>query len=137
MQMDKAFIEDVVNRAATLIAEQGREAFNQLRDKSGSFRFMDTYVFVEAPDGTELVNPAQPSLEGKNIMDLKDINGKPVARTCISAALKEGSAWVDYYWYKPGSNTPARKQTYVRKVQAGGSTYIVGSGFYPEAPTAY
>lgn len=137
LQINQAFIEDVVNRAAALIAEQGPEAFSQLRDKSGPYRFMDTYVFVEAPDGTELVNPAQPSLEGKNIMDLKDVNGKPVARTCISAALKEGSAWVDYYWYKPGSNTPARKQTYVRKVQSGGSTYIVGSGFYSGEPVAY
>jgi signal transduction histidine kinase len=132
MQMDKAFIEDVVNRATTLIAEQGRDAFGQLRDKTGPFRFMDTYVFVEATDGTELVDPAQPSLEGKNIMDLKDVNGKAVARTCINAALKNGSAWVDYYWYKPGSNTPARKQTYVRKVQSGQDTYIVGSGLYVE-----
>ena len=46
MQMDKAFIEDVVNQAATLIAGQGKEAFGQLRDKAGPFIFMDTYVFV-------------------------------------------------------------------------------------------
>ena len=35
-----------------------------------------------------------------------------------------------YYWYKPGQNTPARKQTFVRKVQSGRDTYIVGSGIY-------
>lgn len=40
------------------------------------------------------------------------------------------SAWVDYYWYKPGHNTPARKHTYVRKVQFGKVAYIVASGFY-------
>jgi signal transduction histidine kinase len=132
MQMDRAFIEDVVNQAAVLVAQRGEYAFNQLRDKTGPFVFMDTYVFVEAPDGTELVNPGQPSLEGKNIIDLKDVNGKPVAQECINAALKNGSAWVDYYWYKPGSNTPERKLTYVRMVQSGEDTYIIGSGFYPE-----
>ena len=130
MQMDKSFIEDVVNRAATLIAERGKEAFGQLRDKTGPFVFMDTYVFVDTPDGTSLVNPAQPSMEGKNVMNLKDVNGKQLVREYIAAAMKDGSAWVDYYWYKPGHNTPARKRAYVRRVQSGQDTYIVGSGVY-------
>jgi signal transduction histidine kinase len=132
MQMDRAFIEDVVNQAAVLVAQRGEDAFNRLRDRTGPFVFMDTYVFVDAPDGTALVNPGQPSLEGKNIIDLKDVKGKVVTREFISAAMKDGSAWVDYYWYKPGSNTPAPKLTYVRNVQSGQETYIVGSGFYLE-----
>jgi signal transduction histidine kinase len=132
MQMSKAFIEDVVNRAAALVAERGNEAFGELRDKRGPFFFMDTYVFVQAPDGTELVNPAQPSLEGKNIIDLKDVKGKAVARETIDTAMKHGSGWVEYYWYKPGSNTPAPKLTYVKKVQFGQKTYVVGSGMYVE-----
>jgi signal transduction histidine kinase len=132
MQMDRAFIEDEVNRAAALVAEQGKEAFGQLRDKRGPFVFMDTYVFVDSPDGTELVNPAQPSLEGKNIIDLRDAKGRPIIREEIAAAMKDGTAWVDLYWYKPGSNTPVRKQTYLRKVQSGQDTYVVGSGLYVE-----
>jgi signal transduction histidine kinase len=132
MQMDKALIEDVVNHAATLVAEQGKEAFSQLRDKTGPFVFMDTYVFVDSTDGTELVNPAQPSLEGKNLIDLTDVKGKAVTQELIAAAMKDGSAWVDYYWWRPGSNTPARKQSYVQKVQSGQDTYIVGSGVYIE-----
>ena len=132
MQMDKAFIEDVVNHAAALVADRGKEAFSQLRDKTGPFVFMDTYVFVDTPDGTELVNPSQPSLEGRNIIDLRDVKGRPVVKEEIAAAMKDGSAWVDLYWYKPGNNLPARKQTYVRKVRSGQDTYIVGSGVYIE-----
>ena len=130
MRMDKAFIEDVVNRASALVADRGKDAFAQLRDKAGPFFFMDTYVFVNSPDGTGRVNPAQPSLEGKNLMDLKDVKGKTVVRDEITAAMKDGSAWMDLYWYRPGSNVPARKQTYVRKVQFGEEIYIVGSGVY-------
>jgi signal transduction histidine kinase len=130
MQMNKAFIEDVVNRAAALVSAQGKDAFPQLRDKTGPFVFMDTYVFVQTPDGTELVNPAQPSLEGKNLIDLKDLKGHEMVREEIAAAMKDGSAWVDLYWYKPGTNTPALKLTFVRKVQSGQQTYIVGSGVY-------
>ena len=131
MAMDEGFIVDVVNRAAALVAERGKEAFGALRDKTGPYVFLDTYVFVDDIDGTELVNPAQPSLEGKDLSDMRDVNGKLVVREYVRAAMKDGSAWVDYYWYKPGHNTPARKHSYVRKVQFGKSTYIVGSGFYP------
>ncbi len=133
MQMDKAFIEDVVNRASAIVAEEGEEGFPKLRDKTGPFVFMDTYVFVVRPEGVEVVNPGQPSLEGKNLIDLKDVNGKPVIRECITEAMKNGGGWVDYYWYKPGDNTPTRKLTYVQKVQHGSDTYIVGSGLYEDS----
>jgi len=130
MQMNRAFIEDVVDRASALVAARGPAAFDLLRDRKGPFVFMDTYVFVDAIDGVELVNPAQPSLEGMNLIDLKDVNGKFVARECIAAATKQGAAWIDYHWYKPGQNTPSRKQAYVRLVKAGENRYIVGSGVY-------
>jgi signal transduction histidine kinase len=130
MEMDKAFIEDVVNRAATLVEQQGKEAFVLLRDKKGPFVFMDTYVFVDNLQGVELVNAAQPGIEGKNLINEKDINGKFLERDIIDSATKKGSAWVEYYWYKPGQNEPAHKQAFVRKVQHGNETYIVGAGLY-------
>lgn len=132
MQMHQAFIEDLVDRAAALIADKGPIAFDRLRDPTGPFRFMDVYVFVDQPDGTELVNAAQPSLEGRNIINLKDAKGKPMARDYIAAALERGAAWVEYTWYKPGGDEPVAKRAYVRKVKSGRDTYIVGSGVYLE-----
>ena len=136
MQMDRAFIEDVVNRAAALVAVRGRDAFGELRDRRGPFVFIDTYVFVNAPDGLELVNGGQPGMEGKNVMAVTDVKGKALVKEYIALAMKEGSGWIDYYWYKPGQNTPAHKIAYVRKVQSGADTFIVGSGFYIEEPSA-
>lgn len=132
MQMNKAFIEDLVNRAAELVESRGEGCFNLLRDKKGPFVFMDTYVFVDNPNGVEMVNPAQPSLEGKNLIDFKDLKGKAVVRDQIAAATTDGSAWLECYWYQPGDNQMALKQTYVRKARHGSETYIVGSGLYGE-----
>jgi signal transduction histidine kinase len=132
MEMDKIFIEDVVNRAATLVAERGTKAFGLLRDKTGPFLFMDTYVFVESPEGVELVNPAQPSLEGKNLITMRDLRGKALVHDEVAAAMTEGHAWIEGYWYKPGDNTLARKQTFLRRVDVGRETFIVGSGLYTE-----
>jgi signal transduction histidine kinase len=130
MQMDEAFIKDVVDRAAMLLASKGPAAYSELRDQTGPFMFMDTYVFVDTADGIEVVNGAQPSMEGTSLKGLTDVNGKKVADEYIAAAMRDVSAWVDYYWYRPGDHTPSRKQTYVRKVLFGNDTYIVGSGFY-------
>ncbi len=65
-------------------------------------------------------------------MDVRDVKGKSLVRDYIAAALRDGSAWVEYYWYRPGQNTPSRKQAFVRRVQSGRDTYIVGSGLYME-----
>jgi len=133
MQMDKAFIEDLVNRAAALVSDQGKAAFDRLRDKKGPFVFMDTYVFVISPDGTELVNGGLPSLEGKNLIEMRDLRGRTVIRNEIEAAMSEGSAWQEFYWYLPGDNIPALKQTFVRKVEHNGEIFIVGSGLYEDS----
>lgn len=132
MEMDKAFIEDVVNRAAVLVEERGKEAFDLLRDRTGPFNFMDTYVFVENLEGVELVNPAQPSLEGRNLMEVQDVYGKFLVKNYIKQAVKKGKAWVDYYWYRPGESVPVKKITHVRLVKSGGETYVVGAGYYVE-----
>lgn len=132
MKMDEFLIEEMVYQAAALIQNKGREAFELLRDKKGPFYFMDTYIFVTSSNGTELVNPAQPFLEGKNLLDLKDLNGKSVVKEEISLALDHGNGWLDSSWFRPGTNTPAPKRIFVKRVKANGETFIVGSGFYPE-----
>jgi hypothetical protein len=55
------------------------------------------------------------------------VRGKYAAAEFIDKAMTDGSAWTEY---RPGFNTPARKETYVRKVQYGAETYVVGAGFY-------
>jgi signal transduction histidine kinase len=130
MDMNKAFVEDVVNRAAALVEAQGPSAFGILRDKKGPFYFLDTYVFVDDRSGVELVNPAYPSLEGKNLIAERDLKGKLVVRDYIAAVEKKGHAWVEYYWYRPGQNDQAVKHAYVREVTFGGERYIVGAGYF-------
>ena len=63
-------------------------------------------------------------------MEMKDPDGKMLTVDMLEVAKSKGAGWVDYYWYKPGENTPARKVSYVRKVVSGRDTFIVGSGLY-------
>lgn len=130
--IEKAFVVQEVEAAAALLRSQGRAAFPQLRDRRGRFWFHETYVFVDTPQGVELVNPAFAEVEGRNILGLRDQEGRPMVKEMIDLALRQGSGWTTYLWPRPnGSRTPARKTTYVQRVQTpDGETLIVGAGLY-------
>lgn len=130
MKMEKELISGVVDDAVALIEKEGEKAFAKIRDKTGPFVFLDTYVFVDTPDGEELVNPAFPSVEGKNFMGFRDAGGKAIAVDYINLALKQGSGWTTYLWPKPGETKSSTKHTYVKKAVFGKETFIVGSGAY-------
>lgn len=132
MKMEKDFIVTAVDAAVALIDKEGEAAFAKLRDKSGPFIFMDIYVFVDSPDGVELVNPAFPSIEGRNLLEYKDSSGKYLVRDYINVALTKDAGWTNYFWPKPNEAAPSKKHTYVKKATYGNKIFIVGSGTYLE-----
>lgn len=131
-RVEKGFVVEEVKAAAALLRRRGRAAFPELRDPKGRFLFHETYVFVDTTSGVELVNPAFPEVEGRNLMGLRDVAGKPMVRDYISLALRQGSGWTTYLWPQPGrSRLPLEKHTYVEKVVLpDGEVLIVGSGVY-------
>jgi signal transduction histidine kinase len=130
--MEKSFVVDEVNAAVRLLQVQGRAGFDQLRDPASRFVFRDTYVFVNSPDGVELVNAGFPELEGRNLMGLEDAEGQPMVRNYIQLALERDSGWISYLWPQPDrSLLPIRKSTYVSKVVLpDGEILVVGAGLY-------
>lgn len=125
LPMERCFVRNQVDQVADLIESMGKEAFPLIRGRDGEYFWRDTYVFVMAPDGTELVNPAFPENEGRNMIKQ---NGP--ARQYMPMVLKKGSVWVRYDWPKPGSDKPEQKRTYLRKVEYEGNVYVVGCGVY-------
>jgi signal transduction histidine kinase len=124
----------LVDAAAALTAKEGGKAFAQLRQKDSRWYKGDSYVFITAPDGTEIVNPAFPELEGKNLYELKDAFGKPYVKQFIKRAMDPkgpGWTWVHYLWHKPGKQPLSWKSSYIKRVKSSdGNTYLVGSGLY-------
>src|SRR5512140_2579296 len=124
----------LVNDAAQLVAANGDSAFARLRAPNSRWRHGDTYVFVLDPEGNMLVHPDR-ALEGKNELDLKDVNGRPIIRGLLEAAMVPGKAegWYHYEWPVPGGLLPRWKSSYVRLVTApSGKRFVVGSGMYDD-----
>jgi signal transduction histidine kinase len=125
-----ALVED----AAALIEHKGEQAFKDFAQKDSKWLNDDYYIFVYALDGTCVFHPITPELVGQNVMDLKDMNGKPIIRLITDVGRKpekNASGWVFYLWENQTQITPNWKSAYIRKVVApNGQTYAVGSGSF-------
>ena len=122
----------LVDKAAALTESKGKAAFPEFKEKGSEWLKGETYIFIADMNGTILMHPANPELETKSILDLKDANGKAFMREFIETA-KKGSGWVDYMWPKPGEKKPSKKLSYIKQAKMpNGETILVGAGIYAE-----
>ena len=123
-----AFVED----AAELVSASGPDgACASFREDRSRWRYEDDYVFILDMEGNTLCHPAQPRLEGRSIVDLRDPKGKPIVQMFLRAVEEDDEGWVHYQWPRPGESTFVWKSTYVKKATGPtGKSYVVGSGLY-------
>ena len=110
----------LVNDAADLVRARGEAAFADLRVAGSRWRTGEAYVFVLDTEGNMLLHP-DPALEGRNDLELTDVNGKPIIRGLIAAATTlpdKPEGWYHYQWPVPDGLLPRWKSTYVRLVTA-------------------
>ena len=134
MRIEQQFIVDLVGQAATLLKLQGTSAFALLKDEAGPYIFDGTYVFVLKPDGQLVVDPAFPNGPERNALGFKDAKGRLFIRQMLKKIEGKKTAFGMYMWHKPGSNAPAKKLMFLRRVQVEGDTYFVGSDFFLSSP---
>jgi PAS domain S-box-containing protein len=60
------------------------------------------YFFATRMDGTELLFPDRPELEGINLLDARSPDGRPVIRDMIALIRQQGEGYYEYAWTKPG-----------------------------------
>ncbi len=86
------------------------------------------YFWVNDSGPVIVMHPIKPELEGKNLGQSQDPNGKYLFREFARVANAEGAGFVDYMWPKPGSEAPQPKLSYVKMFKPW--DWIVGSGIY-------
>lgn len=123
-------IEDLVNRAAALVDQRGRAAFDEFRKRDSQWWFGNTYLFAYDDHLNVLLNPAFPKREGTNPHGEKDVNGKMMHDEFLKKVQANGSGWVDYMFPKPGQTQPSHKWSYVKAFKADGVSGLIGAGFF-------
>lgn len=119
-----------VKEAAQWVKDKGlEETLKEINNPKGVFVWKDTYVFaVDLRKKTILAHPVKPKLIGKNLVGIKDINGKMFFAEFIKTANSKGEGWVEYMWPKPGEKKPSPKKTYVYRVP--GTEVVMAAGVY-------
>jgi signal transduction histidine kinase len=123
---------DYVSRAANLFEIKGEGAFPEFAKKGSKWFREDKYLFILDFDGNNIFDSVNITLKGKNIIDMKDLHGKPIVKHMIDIVTENPQrpyGWVHSLWVDPGGIFPSWKSSYVMKVKApSGKEYIIGSG---------
>ncbi|MCE3025398.1 methyl-accepting chemotaxis protein [Salinicola sp. DM10] len=87
----------------------------------------DNYVFVYAYDGTNLVQPRRPQLEGSDMNQVRDAEGNHIFSHMLETA-RQGGGIYRYLWRNPATGADEHKYSYVEGIDAWG--WVIGAGVY-------
>ncbi|MCM2276529.1 MAG: cache domain-containing protein [Oligoflexia bacterium] len=88
----------------------------------------EEYFWLNDTQPKMIMHPFKPELDGKDLSDNKDPNGKLLFKEMVRVATSSGDGFVDYMWPKQGHDTPVPKISYVKLFKPW--NWIIGSGVY-------
>jgi signal transduction histidine kinase len=119
--------EAMVKKAVAYIKANGPEKAYEEFTNGKSFKDRDLYIIVYDLNGKNLAQGANPKQVGKDLIGLKDPDGKPLIQMFVDLAKSKGKGWVDgYKFLNPVSQKIEGKAMYLERV---GET-LVGCGIY-------
>jgi TRAP-type uncharacterized transport system substrate-binding protein len=118
----------MVKRVQAKFKKEGPEAaFQAINNKAPGFADRDLYPFVTELTGLCVANGVTPAVRGKNLIDLKDQDGKFMIQEFVRTASNlPGHGWVDYRWLNPVTKTIEDKSAWIERM----GDYFVGVGVY-------
>lgn len=135
LKMERSFVIRRVDEAAKLLATAGREdAFKAIADPASHFNFLGSYVFVLDMRGRTLVDPSFPTMPGRDLSGMTDAIGRSYVQELLSKLAAGDTASTMFFWRANANDVPQRKAIYARRVEAGGTDYIVGTEYLLPTP---
>jgi len=111
----EADAEAMVKKAIAHYKKNGKEkAIADFNKNPGPFVDRDLYVTVYTPNADALAH-INPKMVGKNMMELRDGNGKYHIKERMEAAAKGNNGWQDFTFFNPVSKKIEPKRMYWEK----------------------
>jgi cytochrome c len=121
--------EAMVKKAVAEIKANGKEkAFAEISNPKGKFIDKDLYVFVYDMNGKCVAHGFNQKMIGKELVEMKDPDGKFYVKERIEISKSKGKGWQDYKFTNPLSKKVENKTAYIEKVD----DVIVGCGAYKQ-----
>jgi signal transduction histidine kinase len=117
----------MVKKAIDYIKANGNDkSFEEISNLKGQFIDRDLYVVVYDMTGKCLAHGQKKSMVGKDLIDLKDTDGKEYMKERVELMKKQTTAWQDYKFMNPVSKQIEPKSMYIERF----GDLIVGCGIY-------
>ncbi len=89
------------------------------------------YFWINDMQPRLIIHPYRADLEGEDISDYADPNGKHLFVECVNIVRKQGAGYVDYEWqWKDDPNRTVPKISFVKGFAPWG--WVIGTGIYVE-----
>ncbi len=120
--------DEAVKMVAQVQADYAKDAAGTLKAiNEKKYADRDLYPFVFSLKGVTVAHGANAALVGKDLIDMKDDDGKMLIQGMIDIAKSaSGKGWIDYQWPNPISKKIEGKTSYIEKM----GDNFVGVGVY-------
>jgi hypothetical protein len=113
----------------------GPDRLQLFQDNRDAYKNDNFYLYIYRMDGINVFHSGMPQMEGTNLSEITDVNGKKLHPLVIEALTNENNphAWLHYMWWTPGKFYPVPKSSCHFKVKTEDEIeYYVGGGLdYP------
>lgn len=117
----------MVKEAVQYLNKNGKEStFSEIDNPKGRFINGELYLVATGLDGTVLAHGSNAKLIGKNIYEVKDMDGKLFVQEQIKLAKSAGNGWVDFRWPNPVTKVIEPKTVYIQRV----GDLLIAGGIY-------
>ena len=124
-------IQSAYNRSNLTDNEKKQSALKIIKDMRYN---KNGYIWINDMHPTMVMHPIKPALNGKDLSDYKDPDGKHLFNEFVKVCREKGEGFVDYMWPKPGHDKPVQKLSYVKLFKPW--NWVIGTGVYLEVAEA-
>lgn len=108
----------MVKKGVAFIKANGRDkGYAEISNKQGTFIDRDLYLVVYGLDGVVRAHGANEKMIGKNLIDLKDVDGKAFVKERVELGQSKGTFWQDYKFTNPVSKKIEPKSMYCERLE--------------------
>lgn len=107
----------MVKKGVAFMKSYGKDKGHaEISSKTSQFKKDDLYLVVYGLDGTVHAHGANEKMIGKNLIELKDIDGKLFVKERVEMARTKATFWQDYKFTNPETKKIEPKSMYCEKL---------------------
>ena len=108
----------MVKKGVAFIKTGGNDkGYAEITSKTSQFKFEDLYLVVYGLDGMVHAHGANEKMVGRNLIELKDVDGKAFVKERVELGKTSASFWQDYKFTNPETKRIEPKAMYCERLE--------------------